>query len=836
MAEYNDDLPLARNRPLEDAPRSPSMLEDGPPMGVLMDDGQVKITRRGDSAIVDFAPGMSRTSLDDSEGHIENIAEDLDGTEAARIVSLVIDQVDADLQARGPWEERVKQAMELLGIKNRPLEDLPFEGASAVTYPLIAEACVQFQARAIEEVFPSDGPCKTKVVGKRTREIEEQAERVAAHMNYQMVEEDRAYFWHVDQMLFWLPLFGSAFKKTYYDPGQKMVISRLIPPGDFIVPYLATDLHTTPRSTHRMVKTRAQMERLIASGFYKDIDLYRTNATLVNDESGATRELQDEADDRSPSMHEDDDTYVLYEMSCDLELEEDQLKYFGAGEDGKPVDAFPLPYVVTVEKETQQLLAIRRNWKEGDETFQRRNWVTHYKYLPGLGFYGFGLLHLIGSLSESATGALRALLDGAAFANMQGGFVSEDAQIPEGGIALSPGVYKRVKMTAEELSRAFYTPMFREPSPALQQLFGLLVDSGRRFASITEEMVGDASNTGPVGTTIALIEQSSKVFSGVHRRLHVAQGEELSLRAELNHEFLPHEYPYEVEGESRVIFRRDYDARVDVIPVSDPNIFSSAQRIAQGQAILDLAERFPSEISLTEAVKRFLRAIKVPDYEMLLRSASKVRRDPVSENMLLMTGKPVKAFAEQNHEAHIQVHMAMMQGLNADGAAIVEPAMQAHLAEHYAFAYYNAINAQLGGNLPPPTWMDGEGMGEDEEMPIEVEHILSYHASQAEVPQLMPPQEGEPSAEVIKAQSEAKMAEELFAAEQERIQRAFDAEEERKQRAFDAEQERRDRQVEEELDRKLALALNDEERRDLTAQRDQARKDAAERKAARSKK
>lgn len=831
--------------PLMDAPRSPSMEEDEPMQGVL-EDGPIRVVRRGDSAVVDFAPGADRVSIDDSDEHICNLAEGMDDTERNRLVNLVIEQVDADLASRAPWEERVDQAMQLLGIQNRPLDDLPFVGASAVTYPLIGEACVQFQARAIEEVFPSDGPCKTKIVGKRTREREEQADRVNGHMNYQMMEEDRAYFWHVDQMLFLLPVFGSAFKKTYFDAPQDMVVSRLVPPGDFIVPYLATDLYTSPRYTHRMVKVRAQMERLIESGYYRDVELFKTDS-LMHTDAGSSKDMLDVADDRTPVVHEDDDSFTLYEMHCDLSLTEDQLRYLGVSDDPScDIDGYPLPYVVTVEKETRQLMSVRRNWKEGDERYKRRQWFTHYKYLPGLGFYGFGLLHLIGSLSESATGALRALLDGAAFANMQGGFVSDDAQIPEGQNHIEPGVYKRVKMSAEELARSFYSPNFKEPSPALQNLFGLLVDAGRRFSSTTEEMTGEASNTGPVGTTIALIEQGSKVFSGVHRRLHVAQAEELALRAELNGEFLPEEYPYEVEGESRYIMRADYDARVDVVPVSDPNIFSSAQRIAQGQAILELAERFPGEIDLTEAVKRFLKAIKVPDYEMLLKNGDKMRRDPVGENMLLMVGRPAKAFVEQDHDSHIAVHMALLGSINDEARQIVGPAMQAHLAEHYAYKYYNEMNAQLGGQLPPPTWMDGDSE-EDEEMQDEVDAMISHYAAQAQVPQIMPPTEDGPSAKQqeqmaqaqaaqAKAQADAQMAADRHAQEQDQRERAWQAEEDRKQAAFEAEQDRKDLAVGDEMDRRLAMASTEEERKAFAHEQEMARKKVEARQAARGSK
>jgi hypothetical protein len=432
----------------------------------------------------------------------------------------------------------------------------------------------------------------------------------------------------------------------------------------------------------------------------------------------------------------------------------------------------------------------------------------------------------------------------AAFAGLQGGFMSDDAQLPEGENHIEPGVYKRTKMTAEELARAFYTPPFKDPPEAMYRIFEVLIEAGRRFASTTEEMVGDASNTGPVGTTIALIEQSSKVFSGIHRRLHVAQAEELSLRAELNAEFLPEEYPYEIEGESRVIFKRDYDAKVDVIPVSDPNIFSSAQRIAQGQAVLELAERFPAEIDSTDAVKRFLKAIKVPDYETLLKTGSQVRRDAVSENMLIMVGKPVKAFAEQDHDAHIAVHMGLMGAINDDAKGVVGMAMQAHLAEHYAFAYYNVMNQQAGGMLPPPTWMDGSDS--DEEPPPEADMLISQAAAQMQVPQIMPPTEGGPDAEAMEAEAKIARAQQQFEAEQANRQRAFEADEARKQQAadaeeyrksvaFDADEERKDAATEAEMDRKLALAINEDERKTYSAEQADARAQISERRAARTK-
>ena len=782
-------------------------MAQGPAAAIDENVGGARVQIRGNKATVDFNPGMSRTSSEDSDDHVQNLADELTPGEQANLVNEIIDRVDADLKSRGDWQTRVDQAMELLGLRNRPGDDIPFEGASSVSYPLIGEACVQFQARAIEEVFPSEGPCKTKLIGERTVDKEEQAERVKAHMNFQMTDQDRAYFWHTDQMLFWLPVAGSAFKKTYYDPISDMVVSRLVFPNDLIVPYIATDLRTSPRITHRLWRTDGEMKRLMASGFYREVELSQPYGMDAEDGQDS-REIADEADDRTENMHDEDFVYEILECHIDLELEMDQSKYLDADE--KSIGR-PLPYIVTVNKTDQTLMSIRRNWRESDEElFEKRLWFTHYKYLPGLGFYGFGLLHLIGSVAESATGTIRALLDSAAFANMQGGFMSDEAKIESGDYHVQPGVYKQVKMSADELNKAFYTPPFKEPSTALSQLFQTLVDAGRRFASITEEMVGDAPNTGPVGTTIALIEQGSKVFSGVHRRLHTAQAEEFSLRAELNFEFLDEEYPYAIEGQDMLVMKADYDGRVDVIPVSDPNIFSSTQRIAQAQAMMELAERFPQEFNLRKAIERFLKAIKVPDWEELLSGrGATMRRDPINENMGMMVGGGAKAFVEQDHDAHIQVHMDFMGQLNDDAMAIVEPAMRSHLAEHYALKYYLGMAEQarmMGVELPPPSFLDENQ--DEEELPVEVEQIMSQVAAQMQAGQFMPP------SEPPNQQQEDEHQQKMRQRQEEHQQRmAHDQEQ------FDAEQDRKDLEADREADRKLAMALTDDERKEIEHER-----------------
>jgi hypothetical protein len=752
--------------------------------------GGVSVTRRGNSAVVDFAPGSSRMSRDDSDEHSANIVDDLESNEQSDLANTIIEWVDVDLESRADWQRRMDQAMELLGLRNIPEEELPFDGASAVTYPLIGEAVVQFQARAIEEVFPSEGPVKVRIVGKKTEEKTAQAERVKDHMNYQILEQDRSYFWNVDQMLFYLPLGGSAFKKTYFDSVAEMVVSRFIKSPDFIVPYIATDLASSPRYTHRMYKGESEMKKLFASGFYKEIDLPKVMPYV---DSGIDDEKVyfDEADTRQPSMHPDDSVYTLYECHCDLELEEDQALYARKA---------PLPYIVTVERQTREIVGIRRNWKEDDPLFIKRMWFTHYRYLPGLGFYGFGLLHMIGSVAEATSATIRALLDSAAFANMQGGYVSSDAKMKPGDEHIEAGTYKEINMTAEELQRAFYTPPFKEPSPALAKLFEILVDAGKAFSSATEVMTGEASNTGPVGTTIALIEQSNKPFSGIHRRLHMAAAEEFKLRAELNYEFLSDEYPYEVEDAESVVMRDDYDGRVDVLPVSDPNIHSSVQRIAQGQATVQLAAENPDLYNRRVVHLRFLKSMRIPDAEeMLIAEQEQTRTDAVTENSKILVGEGVNAFIEQEHDAHIQVHMNFIQGLSGEALEMVEPPMRAHLAEHYAMKYWNEMNQQMGGQMPP---LQLHGRDEEtEELTPEQEQMITQAAAQMEPIQLMPPEEGSPDME----QAE-------FEAEEQRKIEEFVAEEDRKAQAFLAEQERQDVATLAKDDRDDALALLKEDR------------------------
>lgn len=764
-----------------DAPRVQEMPQDE----VSFDEnlGGVQVSRRGNQATVDFAPGMDRVSQDDGDEHSRNLVQELTPKEQQELANEIIEWVDVDIESRADWQQRMDQAMELLGLNNIPLEELPFDGASAVSYPLIGEAVVQFQARAIEEIFPSEGPVKVKTVGERTMETEDQAERVKNHMNYQILDQDRSYFWNVDSMLFYLPLGGSAFKKTYFCPTAQMVVSPFIKSEDFIVPYIATSLATAPRYTHRIHKNTSEMKKLFASGFYEEIDLPKITAFASDDDQG-DREHEDTADSRSLSVHEKDAMYTLLECHCDLEMPFDEYDH-------------PLPYIATVERETRKLIGLRRNWKEDDPLRTKRIWFTHYKYLPGLGFYGFGLLHIIGSVAEATSGTVRALLDSAAFANMQGGYVSNDAKMKPEDHHIEPGVYKEVNMSAEELARAFYTPPFKDPSPALAKLFEVLLDAGKSFSSATEVLTGEARNTGPVGTTIALIEQGSKPFSAIHRRLHMAAAEEFKLRAELNFEFLPDQYPYRVEDAESVVLRQDYDGRVDVIPISDPNIFSTTQRIAQGQALIELSDAHPGLYNQMEVHERFLKAMRIPDYEQLLQKNEPLRMDPVNENMSMMQGGSANAFIEQDHDAHIAVHVNFLNGLAPEAVEMLAPVMQAHLAEHYAFKYFNAMNEAAGGQLPAPGTFTTE-------QPMDPQQEIMMSQVAAQLPSIQIMEDGG-----------------IFDAEEE----AFAEDQRRKDEEHYAEMRRKDEQAMADIDRADLAALSKEDREDWVSKQKAKRDD-----------
>lgn len=719
------------------------------PIGDNRDDAT--LSRIGGIVEVDFGDRPEPTRDTDDPG--ENLAEQISPTDLGVMAVELLEHIDADIASREEWERRMARGIAVMGLRDDPEFTPPFIGASEVTHPLLAEAIVQFQSRAVTEIFPPGGPVKCIVVGESDEESEAQRERVEAHMNYQLTIEDRGYFPDVDKMLFRLPIEGSVFRKCFYDQLTGMTKSRAVKAGDLIVPYSASSLEDTPRITHRMHVQPNDVKKLQAVGYYRATSI--TDMPPAEKEIGDLDEAIDTAESRTLSEHPDDTEHLIYECCCDYDLPGDLADPEGIAR----------PYIVTIDADNQDILAIRRNWRDEDDLKRKRLYYTHYQYLPGLGFYGYGLFHMIGGLAEAATGAVRALLDSAAFATLQGGFKSSDAAVKGGDMELSPGEWKDIDLTAEELDKAFKTIPWKEPSPAMFQLLGMLTESGQRFASTTESMVGDASNNGPVGTTVALIEQGSKVYSAIHKRIHFAAGCEFSCLAELNGEYLPDEgYPYTVEGEERTIARADYDDRVDVVPVSDPNIFSATQRIAIAQTGMQLAVQAPQLYDMYEVHKRMHVALRTPAMdEILIDPDQSEHLDPMTENAAILTGRAVKVFPEQDHQAHIAVHMAFLQhpefGGNKTAQKMIMGAMMAHIAQHAAYQYL--IGMQMQGvpvQLPDLGAKRGSDLVKAPLDPMTENMVAQQQAAQAQllskvrgVPDM---QQDEASAERMKAQIE----------------------------------------------------------------------------------
>ena len=623
-----------------------------------------------------------------------NIAEQLDEKELKKKASDLIGFYNTDRSARTEWEERYKSGLKTLdpdGGMDEGEDARASRGLSMVVHPLIAEAATQFNARAIAELYPAGGPVKATIVGEPNEETEEQARRVRDYMNYQITQEMPEYFPDLDQMLFHLPLIGQTFKKVWWDANMQRQCSQFVKAEDFVVAPESKDLYTSPRYTQIIRIPKNDYNKYVDAGWYMPVDYTGGGGDLTEDTSSEIEGLDsygDESEDELMNLLE----MHVYESFDGVD---------GASEDDE--DAVALPYVVTVDYDSETIVSIRRNWRQADERKQRRDWFVSYKFLPGLGFYGFGLYHIIGGLGKAATGALRALLDSAAFANMQGGFKLK-GRVSGGEIDVNPGEFIDLDATVDDVKKAVMPLPFKEPSGVLFQMLGYMAEIGQRFASTADLNVGDANPNAPVGSTVALIEQGSKSFSAIHKRLHYSQGQEFKLLAELNAEYLPESFEFSVTGASQTIFAADFDERIDVIPVSDPNIFSTAQRIAQAQAILQMANSAPELHDKYEAYKRMYEAIRVPNIDEILKEPEEAARvDPVDENMSVMYGKPIKAFSDQDHEAHIAVHSQFLSDPSLGGSKItkaLQPILIAHIAEHIALLYRSRMQASIGVGLP----------------------------------------------------------------------------------------------------------------------------------------
>ena len=639
-----------------------------------------------------------------SPQHTNNLAEEVDEEQLASIATTLIDLIDEDIESRRPWTDRYRRGMEMMGLLKDEVDDGPFPGSATAVMPIISESTVQFWARALSEQVPSDGPVKGKVMGKAHQAQVQRADRVANYMNHDLMVVDRGWYADHSRMLFALPVQGSTFKKTYRDHGQGRNVGEYVAAEDLICNYTFTSLDTAPRYTHRIWRTKNEVRKLQVAGIWRDIELGGPTHEELPDETDIKIEIQDfeanSTDNQIDSRHE------IYEVYCELDIPgHEELDAMG-----KPTGV-ALPYIVTIDRFSEKILSIYRNWKEQDPLKRPRVCFTQYQFIPGFGFYGLGFFHLIGGLQEAATGALRVLLDGAATASLQGGLVSKDASLKDERLIIEPGVYKQVDASWEDLQKAFYTPPFREPSPALFQVLGFLVQRAEKFSATTETMTGAGDPKGsPVGSVAQLIEQGAKVFSTVHRGLHRSLGEELRLRFDMIQEYLPQEgYPYDVEGAHDGIMAEDFQPGVSILPVSDPNIFTQAQRVAQAQAVYDLAQQNPNLIKLPVALRRVMEAINVPDIDELMHEEQPPPpMDPISEVQALLRGEPVQAYPDQMHTAYLQHYAAFMSnpefGANPQVAQQIGPAAVALIGQRLAYAWATHARA-LGAQapmLPPP--------------------------------------------------------------------------------------------------------------------------------------
>ena len=680
--------------------------------GAPADDLQVETI--GDEVLIGD-PELDKTVEPDSTFD-ENLAEDMSAKDLGRTASDLISYYNNDREARSEWEERYKKGLETLN-PDGGMEDSEDErasrGLSIVVHPMIAEAATQFNARAIAELYPSGGPVKTVIVGDPNEELEEQARRVREYMNYQITQEMPEYFPDLDQMLFHLPLVGQTFKKVWWDSNMERQCSQFVKAEDFVVAPESKDLYTSPRYTHVIRMPKNDYNRYVQSGYYlptsdKGGDLDPSGDTIGNIEG------VDQYGDSS-----EDEVITLLEMHVYESFEDEDAEV-------------AIPYVVTVDYDNEKIVSIRRNWREEDELKKRRDWFVSYKFLPGLGFYGFGLYHLIGGLGKAATGSLRALLDSAAFANMQGGFKLR-GRVTGGEVQVNPGEFVDLDATVDDVNKAIMPLPFKEPSGSLFNLLGFIVDAGQRFASTADLNVGDVNPNAPVGSTVALIEQGSKAFSAIHKRLHYSQGQEFKLIAQLNAENLPEEFTFSLIGSSAEVYAADFNDRIDILPVSDPNIFSTAQRIAQAQSVLQMAQSAPNMHDMYAAYKRMYEAIRIPNIdEILIKPEDAPRMDPIDENMSVMYGKPIKAFIEQDHDSHIAVHMQFLSDPSLagnPGAAGMQPILVAHVAEHIALLYRTRMEASIGVPLPPvPDFKEKDYKFED--INPELDKLISQRAAQ----------------------------------------------------------------------------------------------------------
>ena len=687
-----------------------SIIEEEPIEIEIEDPESVKIAMGGTE--IEIEP-----TKETDEDFDANLAEYMTEGELTEIAGDLLSDFDDDISARKDWIQTYVDGLELLGMKIEERTE-PWEGACGVYHPLLSEALVKFQAETIMETFPAAGPVKTLIVGKETPEKKDAAQRVQDDMNYQLTDVMTEYRPEHERMIWGLGLAGNAFKKVYYDPHMERQVSMFIPAEDIVVPYGASSLEQSPRVTHVMRKTENEIKRLQFAGFYRDVELETP--------SGALDEVEKKIAEKMGFRATSDDRYKLLEMHVDLDLP----GYEDKDKDGE-LTGIALPYVITIEKGTQNVLSIRRNWRPEDETKQKRNHFVHYGYVPGFGFYCFGLIHLVGAFAKSGTSLIRQLVDAGTLANLPGGFKTRGLRVKGDDTPIAPGEFRDVDVPSGAIKDNLMTLPYKEPSQVLYSLLGTIVEEGRRFASAGDMKISDMSAQAPVGTTLAILERTLKVMSAVQSRIHYSMKQELKLLKEIIRDYTPEEYNYEPEEGSPRAKQSDYDL-VTVIPVSDPNAATMAQKIVQYQAVLQLAQGAPQIYNLPQLHRQMLDVLGIRNAQKLIPLQEDQKpKDPITENMDVLIGKPLKAFIYQDHDAHLMAHNSFLQDPLTQQVIQQNPiaqqiaaGMQAHIAEHFGFKYRQMIEQQMGA--PIPYLKD-----EDETIPEEYEVQLSRLVAQA---------------------------------------------------------------------------------------------------------
>ena len=717
-------------------------------------EGGASVTEGEDgSAIVEaLYAALEEATATMDVAHDANLAEYLDDGYLGELSSELRTSYEDDLESRSEWEETYTKGLDQLGIKYEDRTQ-PFEGASGVTHPLIAESVTQFQAQAYKELLPAGGPVQTRILGLQDAAREEQATRVKDFMNYQITEIMEEYDPDMDQLLFYLPLSGSTFKKVYFDEARQRAVSKFVPAQDLVVPYSATDLQTAPRVTHVLRMDANEVRKLQVAGFYRDVELSKFEA-----DDDPVRDKVDEIQGTQKTYM--DDVYTLLEMHVDLDLE----GFEDMDMEGEPT-GIQLPYIVTIDEGSGKVLSVRRNFDEGSALKRKNQYFVHYKFMPGLGFYGFGLIHMIGGLGRAATSILRQLIDAGTLANLPAGFKARGVRVRNDDEPLQPGEWRDIDAPGGNIRDSIIPLPYKEPSGTLAQLLGSLIEGGRRFVSLADEQTSNMNQEAPVGTTVALLERGMKVMSAIHKRLHYAQKTEFRILARIFRDNIPQQYPYDVAGAQRTIMAEDFDDRIDVVPVSDPNIFSMAQRVTLAQTQLQLAQSNPQMHNLHAAYRRMYQALEVQNIDEILPAPSQPQPlDPAVENARALMGELLHTFPDQDHDVHIQIHLMFMKTPLVMTSPQVMGTFYAHIMEHVSQKARQVVMGEIEGLINQTQMLVQTGavdpmqaqrqiaqVQQDMQNPAEIEKLVSMQVQQlmAEIMQQLTPTGPDPMSDPL---------------------------------------------------------------------------------------